>query len=131
MQTGYPAKPESIPVARNAAARRVRELGGEESVARAVALAVSEACTNVVLHAYRGEEAPGTMTVVVEKVGEYVCVTVLDEGLGIVPRHDSPGMGLGLPLISQFADGVELRSRTDGGAEVSMRFELRRPCAAA
>ena len=53
MRRGYPATADSVPVARKAAASWVRELGVNESVARAVALAVTEACSNVVLHAYR------------------------------------------------------------------------------
>lgn len=129
MRTGYPARADSIPAARNAAAGCVRELGLEESVEQAVALAVTEACSNVVLHAYRDQEEPGEMTVVVEMPDDFLRVTVLDDGIGILPRLDSPGLGLGLPLISQFADGLELRSRLNGGAEVSMRFDLIRAAA--
>lgn len=124
MRQGYVARADSVPVARNAAAACVRGLGVKASVAQAVAQAVTEACTNVVLHAYREQEEPGEMTVLVEKPDGFLCVTVLDDGLGVVPRLDSPGLGLGLPLISQFADSVELRSRPQGGSEVSMRFDL-------
>ena len=113
-----------MPVARNAAVRCVRELGVGPSVAQAVAQAVTEACTNVVIHAYREQEEPGEMTVLVEKPDDFICVTVLDDGLGIVPRLDSPGLGMGLPLISRFTDSLELRSRVGGGTEVCMRFDL-------
>ena len=131
MRNGYPARADSVPVARNAAAGCVRELGVEESVAQAVALAVTEACSNVVLHAYREQEEPGEMTVLVETPDDFLCVTVLDDGLGILPRLDSPGLGMGLPLISHCTDGLELRSRLGGGSEISMRFDLTRPRAAA
>jgi anti-sigma regulatory factor (Ser/Thr protein kinase) len=124
MQNRYPASPDAVPAARNAVASCVRALGIEESVARAVALAVTEACSNVVLHAYRGQKEPGRMTVLVEKPDDSLCVKVLDEGLGIAPRVDSPGLGLGLPLISHYTDALELRSRPEGGSEVSMRFDL-------
>ena len=127
MRHGYPARPDSVTVARNAAAGCVRGLGADESVAQAVALAVTEACSNVVLHAYRDQDEPGEMTVLVEKPDDCLCVTVIDDGPGIHPRPDSPGLGMGLPLISHCADGLELRSRLDGGAEVNMRFELTRP----
>lgn len=120
-----------MPLARNAAVGCVRELGVEESVAHAVALAVTEACSNVVVHAYREHEQPGTMTVVVEKPDDFLRVCVLDDGLGILPRLDSPGLGMGLPLISQITDALELRSRQEGGAEISMRFDLTRRRAAA
>lgn len=123
MREGYPATAASVPAARDSAAGQVRALRVEESVVRAVALAVTEACANVVIHAYRGQE-PGEMTVSVEQRGESLCITVSDDGVGILPRPDSPGLGLGLPLISQLTDTLELRSRPEGGSEVSMRFEL-------
>ncbi len=124
MRAGYPARADAVPVARNAATGCVRSLGVQESLTRAVALAVTEACTNVVLHAYRQDEEPGEMVVSIEKPDDSLCVTVLDDGVGMTPRPDSPGLGMGLALISQFADSLELRSRLEGGAEVSMRFDL-------
>lgn len=124
MRRAYPARPEAVPRVRAAAAGCARELGADDSVAQAVALAVTEACSNVVLHAYRQQKEPGEMTIVVEKPDEHLCITVLDDGVGIVPRPDSPGLGMGLPLISQLSDSVELRSRTEGGSEVSMRFAV-------
>ncbi len=124
MRKGYAAQADAVPVARNAAVECVGGLGLEESVARAVALAVTEACANVVLHAYRDQEEPGEMTVSVESADDFLCVTVLDDGVGMVPRPDSPGLGMGIALITRFADSVELRSRPEGGAEVSMRFDL-------
>jgi anti-sigma regulatory factor (Ser/Thr protein kinase) len=131
MRREYPARADSVPVARSDVARCVRELCGEESVAQAVALAVTEACSNVVVHAYRDQDDPGTMTVLVEDPDDVLCVTVVDDGVGFIPRLDSPGLGMGLPLISQITDGLDLRSRQEGGAEVSMCFDLTRPRTAA
>jgi len=37
-------------------------------------------------------------------------VTVGDEGHGIVPRPDSPGLGLGLPLIARLTQRCEIES---------------------
>ncbi len=64
------------------------------------------------------------MTVSIESADDFLCVTVLDDGVGMVPRPDSPGLGMGIALMTRFADSVELRSRPEGGAEVSMRFDL-------
>lgn len=41
------------------------------------------------------------------------------------PRIDSPGLGLGLPLISQISASSQIVSPEDGGTEVIMRFDLR------
>ena len=123
MRHGFPARAASVPAARNAAAGCVRRLGVGESVARAVETAVTEACANVVLHAYREDKEPGLMTVSVEKADD-LCVTISDNGLGMVPRLDSPGLGLGLGLISRVSDEIELRSPSGGGSEVRIHFHL-------
>jgi serine/threonine-protein kinase RsbW len=54
----------------------------------------------------------------------YLCVYVRDHGSGMRRRPDSPGLGLGLPLISQTAWDLDVRAARAGGTEVLMRFEL-------
>ncbi len=49
-----------------------------------------------------------------------------DEGSGLAPRVDSPGLGLGLGLIAQVADSADVRAPEDGGTEVVMRFNVSR-----
>jgi serine/threonine-protein kinase RsbW/stage II sporulation protein AB (anti-sigma F factor) len=51
---------------------------------------------------------------------------VRDEGKGIVPRPDSPGLGLGLPLIATLTESLELGRATDDRTEVAMVFRLER-----
>jgi anti-sigma regulatory factor (Ser/Thr protein kinase) len=87
-----------------------------------IALAVSEACANVVMHAYRDAPTPGPLTVeAYRENGEFV-VIVSDEGSGIAPRADSPGLGLGLALISRLARRLELGSNAPAGARLTMAF---------
>jgi serine/threonine-protein kinase RsbW len=93
----------------------------DEEFATDVKTAVSEACNNVVLHAYDG--GSGAVYVTVRYVGDRVDVVVTDHGTGIRRLSSAPDhMGLGLPLISALADQAEFRSPTDGGTEVRMRF---------
>lgn len=89
-------------------------------------LAVSEAVTNAVVHAFRTAEEPGSVSVTVTVVPhERIEVTVRDDGMGLAPRDDSPGLGLGLPLISTLADETEHREPADGpGFELWMRFRI-------
>jgi serine/threonine-protein kinase RsbW len=92
----------------------------------AVALAASEAITNVVVHAYVDRSEPGA--VIVEAWADddgQLMVKVCDEGVGMVPRTDSPGLGMGLALIAQMADDFRVADRPqEPGAIVSMRFSL-------
>jgi serine/threonine-protein kinase RsbW/stage II sporulation protein AB (anti-sigma F factor) len=55
-----------------------------------------------------------------------ITVTVSDEGRGILPRPDSPGLGLGLPLIATLASSLELGTNDREETEVRMTFELDR-----
>jgi serine/threonine-protein kinase RsbW/stage II sporulation protein AB (anti-sigma F factor) len=88
-----------------------------------VALAVSETVTNVVLHAYVGARQNGEIVVNAEREpGNGLRLTVCDSGRGMVPRPDSPGMGLGLPLAAHFAERFEVSDRPGGGTQVFMVF---------
>ncbi len=87
-----------------------------------IALAVSEACSNVVMHAYRGDAAPGQLAVDAYREGGEFFVVVCDEGIGMAPRTDSPGLGLGLGLIAGLARRLEIVSQEPAGASVTMVF---------
>jgi len=91
-----------------------------------VALAVSEAVNNVVVHAYRDRDAstePGRVHVAVTLERDDLVVAVSDEGTGMKPRTDSPGAGLGLPIIATLADRVEV-DRLATGTRLVMAFRL-------
>ncbi|HET6507139.1 MAG TPA: ATP-binding protein [Baekduia sp.] len=87
-----------------------------------VRLAVSEAATNAVLHAYR-DRPPGEIRVDA-RVTDDGCLRIVveDDGFGPLPRPDSPGLGLGLPTIASVADAVELSAGSAAGARLSMMF---------
>lgn len=91
-----------------------------------IALAITEATTNVVLHAYRDHDEPGTVTIRADYQHDHVSFSVLDDGSGLAPRVDSPGLGLGLGLIAQVADSADVRAPESGGTEVVMRFSVSR-----
>ncbi len=97
-----------------------------EEVSTDVRTAVSEACNNVVMHAYPGRHGP--MRVVAISGPDLFEVQVRDEGAGIhqISRDRLTGgaehMGLGLALISALCDHVQVRNPAAGGTEVTMRF---------
>jgi len=93
-----------------------------------VALAVSEAMTNVVLHAYLNSEV-GDMRIVACDKPDRLVVVVRDYGDGMRPRTDSPGLGMGLPLITQMADELQIEAAQEKGTLLRMHFM--KPLAAA
>ena len=101
--------------------------GADERVQTDLALAVGEACANVVVHAYPpGDVGPLIVHANVIDRGEIV-ITVVDQGQGMTPRPDSPGLGLGLPLIANLSDRLEIQEGPDGvGTQLEMVFALKR-----
>jgi serine/threonine-protein kinase RsbW len=93
----------------------------------AIAVCVSEAMTNAVVHAYRHEDRPGRVDVEAELDGDALCVRIRDQGGGLQPRLDSPGLGMGLPLIAKLSSSLEILAPEHGGTELMMRFDLREP----
>ena len=94
--------------------------------------AVTEACNNVVLHAYEGGEGPLEIELY-EAAGE-IEVVVRDHGAGIRPQiapAEEGAAGLGLPVIQALAERVTFKSSSgpledpDTGTEVRMTFAAR------
>ena len=118
LQLELPALPASVAAARRGVARSCADRALDHD---AVALAVSEAVSNVVVHAYR-DRAPGPVRISAGMDDDSLIVVVSDDGSGMVPRTDSPGLGLGLPLMARLASAIEIDG--DGaGTRVTMRFE--------
>jgi serine/threonine-protein kinase RsbW len=87
---------------------------------------VSEACNNVVLHAYGGE--PGPMEVALFVTEDQFSVRVIDEGVGMPapPPAGDVSQGIGLSVIRALTEDVLFSSAPGGGTEVRMDFSVRR-----
>jgi serine/threonine-protein kinase RsbW len=120
----WPALPNTVAAARAAAVEFAAAAGAGPAAVAAIKLAVSEAVTNAVLHAYRGREAPGPVALTADCDHVAIHIEIADQGIGMVPRADSPGSGLGLPLIAQMADTFEIDHVDHGGTRLRMRFGL-------
>jgi serine/threonine-protein kinase RsbW len=87
--------------------------------------AVSEACNNVVMHAYGGGTGP--MQVRLYVTADAIRVVVQDGGVGISsPPSADPLPGVGLPVIQALADEAQFTRRPEGGTDVEMTFAARR-----
>jgi len=124
LRRALPAIPASVPVLRAAAADFVSGAGVGEAQVDAVKLAVSEAVTNAVMHAYVDATEPGEVRLSTRMDGRTVHVTVSDDGIGMRPRLDSPGLGVGLPFIAETADTLDILSGAGSGTELRMTFGL-------
>jgi len=120
----WPAVAASVAEARNAVTAFAEAAGATGDALAAVSLAVSEAVTNAVLHAYLDHDEPGPVQVRARREAQSVIVEVADQGRGMLPRTDSPGLGLGLPLIAQMTESLEVHDRDGGGTEIRMAFAL-------
>jgi serine/threonine-protein kinase RsbW len=117
-----PAVAAQVATARHAVLDSAKAHGIGRAPRNDIALAVSEACTNVVMHAYRGAAFPGPLAVDAHRDNGAFVVVVCDEGIGMSPRADSPGLGLGLGLISHLTRRVEITSNEPVGATITMVF---------
>lgn len=119
----FPAQADQVRLARREVEACAREHGAVDP--SAIALAVSEAVTNAVIHAYVDHPHPGDVEVLVERhPGDGLEIHVCDEGRGLLPRSDSPGLGVGLPLVAKLAQHFRVETRPTGGTSVSMVFPV-------
>ena len=118
----FPARAEYLLLARLAVAEAARRLGlGGRDVAD-LKLAVTEACSNVVRHAY-AEGTPGEIEL--ELVLDDACVELVVEDFGagselLLPESAAPSEngGMGIPLIRAVVDELEIRPRATGTGTV-------------
>ena len=119
-----PAVPDSIAVIRQTVSGVCEALGADPRVIGDVKLAATEACTNVVLHAYAGT-GEGDIEIDASADGDELTLLVRDHGPGMTPAPMAEGLGLGLPLIAALTSSLTIVEPDGGGTEVSMTFSLR------
>ena len=115
-----PARAENVALVRHVTAALAEAVGLPEPLVDDIRLAVTEACTNVVRHAYAGEVGP--LEVLITPEPQTLTVTVVDHGQGIGPSPNTDGAGLGLPLIAALATELEIAPAADCGSRLCMSF---------
>ena len=122
-----PARPEYITLCRLALTgiARVRDLS--EEVLADLKLALTEAASNSVRHAYSGGDDIGVVEISYELLPDRLVIEVIDDGEGFDPQ-DAEGRpeelaegGLGIAIIRAIADDVEI-GRQPGGRGSRLRF---------
>jgi len=119
------SRPQTLTIVRGMLGGIAELLSIEPELLDDLNTAVSEACNNVVLHAYEGEGGP--MSVRVFVAPDRIAVTVRDEGIGIEPedRLSDLADGIGISVIRALSDRVRFLASPGGGTEVQMEFARR------
>jgi stage II sporulation protein AB (anti-sigma F factor) len=120
------ASPEEVPFARAAITRLCEHLEIADEQTERIRLAVTEACSNCVLHAYAQHADTETYVLDARVDQRALCVTVSDSGVGVhnAQANVHPSLGNGLYLIQTLADSAEVSTRPSGGTRVVMRFAM-------
>jgi serine/threonine-protein kinase RsbW len=125
LQERLPARPESIAPLRRAVVAYAGGNGASDRQCEDIALAVSEALSNAVLHAYIGHDVAGDVGVDAWFAERVLEVVVEDSGVGMTPRTDSPGLGLGLALIGRLTEQLRIESPdSTPGVRMHMTFTI-------
>ena len=103
-----PARSENLGRVRRAVSDFAASLGLDQQAIGDLRLAVNEACSNVVRHAYDQDDA-GAMKVEARPIGGYLVVIVRDNGRGLSRASSDPGTGLGLRVASAVSNSFEVR----------------------
>ncbi len=120
-----PARAENVAVVRHALAGLAEQIGMDETGVADLKTVVTEACMNVVVHAYPGKAGP--LMVEAEPDSDGLTVTVSDSGSGISPQAETEraSLKLGLTLIAALSRSFSISGGLDRGTEVMMRLPLR------
>jgi anti-sigma regulatory factor (Ser/Thr protein kinase) len=120
------SSPETLTLVRGALGGMADLLSLDVELLDDLKTAVSEACNNVVMHAYGGDSGPLSVCLLVGE--EEIEVWVRDHGQGI--PMDAPAderlQGVGIPIMRALAQQTAFRPMDDGGTEVWLQFSGRR-----
>lgn len=120
------SRPQTLTIVRGMLGGLAEVLAIDPELLDDLKTSISEACNNVVLHAYGGE--PGPMRVRLFVDGDVLRVTVQDEGVGLPAAAGEldQSHGIGVSVIRALTQSVEFCPGPEGGTEVTMDFSRRR-----
>jgi serine/threonine-protein kinase RsbW len=124
VQLTVPSKAENVAIVRHALAGLAAALDMDTEAVADLKTVVTEACMNVVVHAYEDGDGPLEVNAWLDEPD--LAVAVRDYGTGIRPRADPEvdNLRLGLPLIAALSKSFEISGSPGVGTEVVMRLPL-------
>ena len=121
----YPAVAHSVRQAREAVVSFAERHGAVGEGVDDIRTAISEAATNVVVHAY-DSHTPGRFRILAVIGGGELLVIIDDDGCGLSSPTQNPGLGMGLAVMKAAAKQARFLARENGGSTVQLRFALER-----
>ena len=129
-----PSRPENVGLCRISVATFAANLGFTLPEIEEIKVAVSEAVSNVVVHAYPGGE--GLIGLRCEETDDGLVIAVRDDGVGIEDvaqarqasfSTDPERMGLGFVFMESFSDEFQVESEPVKGTRIVMRKRREAP----
>jgi anti-sigma regulatory factor (Ser/Thr protein kinase) len=124
LQRDFPAVAASLVSVRAAVGAFAEQAGASAQLTSCAVQAVHEAAANAIVHGYAGGEDAEHFSVRGANGDGWLRFTVSDHGAGFRPSRTSPGYGLGLAIIAQLADELEIRDAEGGGIVVLITFRF-------
>jgi serine/threonine-protein kinase RsbW len=133
-----PSQKDNLEIIRNFVSSIAKRVGLEETDVNKIELAVDEACTNVIQHAYEGDDSQKIDIAVKIDYSKFT-VVVTDKGKTFkMDEIEMPDMkeylaelrvgGLGIYLMKTLMDEVDYRAKSSGENEVTMvKYMLEKP----
>jgi serine/threonine-protein kinase RsbW len=120
------AEPQNVRKARDEAASYAERLGLSAARVEDLKTIVSEACSNIVRHAYPEDARERPMELAMDRCDGELTVTVRDSGTGIRPPTGArpSSLRLGFILMGSLADFMQLRTGRGRGTELLLRVPL-------
>jgi len=126
----FPGRYESLEEISRFVVQEAEKAGLDENAQYSVELAVDEACTNIIEHAYGGEDK-GTIECICTITGEGLTVELVDHGRSFNPKKvpkpkigaklsEVKSRGAGLYLIMNLMDEVHFDFSKDKGNRLTM-----------
>ena len=117
------SSPETLTLVRGVLGGLAEGLSLDPELLDDIKTAVSEACNNVVMHAYGGDSGPLQVALYVGDEDIEVVVRDRGQGIHVLTPSDDRLQGVGIPIMRALAQQTAFRPLPNGGTEVWMQFD--------